>query len=285
MRVWPKVRGMPSSEPLRRPAEWPDGEGIRHKAALVFVVILAVACVPVGFGFARIGLPAAAKYPLLFAVLFLLTAGFGVVTRLRPGHRVGGIVLTAHEDRPATEIRYSKVAFAIVAALVACLAAICALAALDFATAAADIPAAPVGAVLFVLATLFFLSFFALAALGRVKQGRIVLSPLGIHQRGWAFVSFLPWEALAGVKAAYNGTPEILVIAYTNSHWERQQLGGVWKLDRLPPVPMIEIDTSKLAVDPTLVYHLVRFYTDNPAVRTELGTQASLRRALSGSFQ
>lgn len=273
---------MPSSDGLPRPPEWPEHDGGRYKAALVFVMVLGLACVVAGFGFVAIGRAAGLKYALLLAALFLLSGAFGFVTRMRPRHRAEDIALTTHEDGPATEIRYSGAAFAILSGLLACLAAICVLAAVDF--LGAEVPAAAAGAVLCGIAALFFLSFFALVAAGRIQRGRLVLTQRGIHQRGRAFTSFLPWEAVAGAKAAYNGTPEVLVIAYANSRWERQQLGTVWKLDKLPPVPMIEIDTTSLAVDPNLVYHLVRFYVDNPDARAELGTETSLQRARTGTF-
>ncbi len=272
---------MPSSDPLARPAEWPEGDGAKYKAALVFVVLLAVACVPVGFGFIAIGKAGAFKYSLLFAALFLLTAAFGFVTRLRPRHREEDIAITVYEGRPATEIRYSQSAFTIMALLMTCAAAICALGALDFLTATEDVPAAPVGAALCGLAAVFFLSFLVFVLAGRLQRGRVVLAPQGIFQRGRAFSSFLPWEAFAGIKAAYNGTPEVLVIAYANVAWEKRQLGGVWKLDKLPPVPMIEVDTIALAVDPNVVYQFMRFYVENPAARAELGTDASLQRVRS----
>ncbi|WP_410604957.1 hypothetical protein [Amycolatopsis sp. lyj-90] len=269
---------MPSSDPNGRPAEWPPGDGAKYKAALVFVVLLGGACVPVGFGFVAIGKAGALKYALLFAALFLLTAAYGLVTRVRPGHRQGDIAITTYEGRPATEIRYSQAAFTILAALMACVTAICALGAWDFLSAGEDVPAAPVGAALLGIAALFFLSFFGFVLAGRLQRGRVVLAQQGIFQRGRAFSSFLPWEAFAGAKAAYNGTPEVLVIAYTNAPWDKRQLSGFWKLDKLPPAPMIEIDTTSFAVDPNVVYHLVRFYVENPAARAELGTDASLRR-------
>ncbi|WP_406691981.1 hypothetical protein REH65_08285 [Saccharopolyspora sp. ID03-671] len=47
---------------------------------------------------------------------------------------------------------------------------------------------------------------------------------------------------------------------------------------------MIEIDSIHLAVDATLVYHLVRFYVESPDAREELGTEAVLRRVLEHAF-
>lgn len=269
---------MPSSDPNERPAEWPPGDGAKYKVALVFVVLIGIACVPVGFGFVAIGEPGGLKYALLFAVLFLLTAAYGLVTRISPGHRQGDIAITTYEGRPATEIRYSQAAFTVLTLLMVCVTALCALGVWDFLTAGDDVPAAPVGAALLGLAALFFLSFLVFVLSGRLRRGRVVLAQQGIFQRGRAFSSFLPWEAFAGAKAAYNGTPEVLVIAYTNAPWDKRQLGGVWKLDKLPPAPMIEIDTTSFALDPTVVYQLVRFYVENPAARAELGTETSLRR-------
>ena len=37
-----------------------------------------------------------------------------------------------------------------------------------------------------------------------------------------------------------------------------------------------------LAVDPGLAFHTLRFYHQNPAARTELGTEAAVRRVRSG---
>ncbi|RSN37579.1 hypothetical protein DL990_00635 [Amycolatopsis sp. WAC 01416] len=269
---------MPSSDLGERPAEWPPGDGGKYKAALVFVVLLGVACVPVGFGFVAIGKAGALKYALLLAALFLLTAVYGLVTRIRPGHRHADIAITTYDGHPATEIRYSQAAFTVLTLLMVCLTALCALGVWDFLSAGEEVPAAPVGAALMGLAALFFSSFLVFVVAGRLQRGRVVLARQGIFQRGRAFSSFLPWEAFAGAKAAYNGTPEVLVIAYTNAPWDKRRLGGIWQLDKLPPAPMIEIDTTSFALDPTVVYHLVRFYVENPAARAELGTDASLRR-------
>lgn len=276
---------MPSSSPLSRPAEWPTHESGRHKASLVFVVLLGVGCIPVGFGFAAIGKPAAVKYAVLLAVLFLSVTAFTFVTRVRSQHREDDVGLTSYDGHPATQIRYSRDQWALLVVMVACLTALCTLASWDFATAGDEVPAAPVAATLTGMAAVFLLSFFVLAALNRVRRGRIVLSQQGICQEGRAFTSYLPWEAFAGAKAAHNGTPELLLIAYTNVPWEKQQLSKVWKLDKLPPTPMIEIDTFPIAVDETLLYHLVRFYLENPAARTELGTEMSLQRARTGAFE
>lgn len=276
---------MPSSSPLAWPADWPAQNGPRCNSAFAFVVLLGVACILIGFGFVAIGKVEALKYAFLVGALFLLTAAFGFVTRIRSPRRGANLALTSHEGRPATEIPYSRAIFFIIVAMVACLAALCMLAAIDFATADDKVPAAPVGIVVSGIAAMFFLSFFALVALNRLRRGRILLSERGIYQQGRAFSSFLPWEACAGVKASYNGTPEVLVVAYANAPWQKRQLGGLWKIDTLPPVPMIEINTIDLTSDPNLIYHLMCFYVQNPTARSELGTETSLQRAHDRAFQ
>jgi hypothetical protein len=102
-----------------------------------------------------------------------------------------------------------------------------------------------------------FASFVVLVVARRLRRGKVVFSQQGIHQRGWAFSSFLRWDSFAGVKAAYNGSPEVLVIAYSNVPWDKWQI---------------------------VVYWLLKFYVDNPAARAELGTEAAILRARSGVF-
>lgn len=272
------------SNPHSLPEEWPASVGARQKISLVFILTLGLLCIPVGFGSVAIGKSSALKYALLLAALFLLIAAFVLITRLSRPHIASDIAITTHEGRPATELRYSLLTFAILVALVGCMTAISVLGALDFSSAGEEVPAAPVAAALFWVASLFFFAFFALLALGQLRRGRVVLAQRGIYQRGFTFTSFLPWESFAGVKAAYNGRPEVLAIAYTNAQWEKRQFGRPWRIDRLPPVPMIEIDLTFFALDASLVYHLMRFYVENPAARAELGTQASLQRARTGAF-
>ncbi|WP_142003364.1 hypothetical protein [Amycolatopsis cihanbeyliensis] len=249
----------------------------------MFILLLVLLCVPVGYGFVSIDKPSALKYVWLFAAILLLIAAFGLITRLYRPHIASDIATTTYQGRPATEIRYSMVTFAILIALVGCASAMAVLATLDYASAD-GVGGKPVVVVLCGLASLFMLSFFWLMAVGQLRRGRVVLTQQGIYQRGFTFTSFLPWESFVTVGAAYNGRPEVLAVAYRNAPWEKRQFGRPWRIDRLPPVPMIEIDLIFFALDASLVYHLVRFYVENPVARAELGTEASLERARVGAF-
>ncbi|WP_241566098.1 hypothetical protein [Prescottella agglutinans] len=117
-----------------------------------------------------------------------------------------------------------------------------------------------------------------------VRPGAVLLTPDGIRHRGWSFESYLPWESVAGAKPAYNGYRMILLIGFANAHWTRRYTTPIWRIDKLPPVPMIELDCRKFAMDDVLLLHFVSFYANNPAMRAELGTDAARVRFESRAF-
>ena len=88
----------------------------------------------------------------------------------------------------------------------------------------------------------------------------MTLSSHGISQRGWSVESRLDWSC-------------------ANADWNRRYTTRFWRIDRLPPVPMIPFDCRQFDVDPYGLYGYVRTYVDNPELRVELGTEAALARA------
>lgn len=277
---------MPSSNHLTQPVEWVEYRAEpKHIISIVFLIGLGLAAVAVGIGFVGIGKPGGLKYAVLFGLIFLLTAAHAYLLRVRPQHRHDDISIIQNEGAPAIELRYSGRLFTILVALMTCITVIFVLAAAEFFLTSNEATQSTVGASVSCALALFFGSFLFAVVTGKINRGKIMLSRQGVYQRGRAFSSFLPWEAIAGAKAAYNGKPEILVIAYSNAPWEKRQISKLWKLDNLPPAPMTEIDCVAFAINPNLVYHLVKFYVDDPAVRAELGTSASLERIRTGNFQ
>lgn len=277
---------MASTGSLPKPAEWPSNVAGRGKYLLsvLMMVALSVGSVLAAVGFVAIGEPGGLKYGLAFALFFALIAGFGYVSHLHPANRESDISIARHAGHPVMELRYAGAPFYLLVGLVLCVLSVCVMAAVDFATADGSVVAGKVAAALVAAAALFFGSFIVLVGTGRLSRGRILLSQEGILQRGHAFMSSFAWDVLAGVKAAHNGTPEVLVVAYSNAPWHRGQLSRLWKLDKLPPVPLIEIDCSKFDIDPNLVFHLVKFYVENPSARAELGTDACLQRMRTRAF-
>jgi hypothetical protein len=235
---------------------------------------VAIAAVSGAAGIA--GTAPASKYFLLFALTMALVAALGATMRYR---RVGlpGVVRTVVRDGSAvTEIRYSAWQFPILNALMACCAVLPVMAAAEiFTRQRAGSPTA----VLLGAVGLFFASFLVAVAFGRLRRGRLALSARGIAQRGWSFESGLEWSAVAGIKPVCTDHPAILVIGYRNADWRRRYTTRFWRIDRLPPVPMIEVDCRQFDVDPRVLYDYLRTYVDDPAVRGELGTPAALRRA------
>ena len=68
------------------------------------------------------------------------------------------------------------------------------------------------------------------------------------------------------MKAAFNGHPVILMIGYTNPEWTPRYTTRLWRIDRLPPAPMIEVD-------------YFASYAESADLRSELGTTAAVARA------
>ncbi|SMD23593.1 PH domain-containing protein [Kibdelosporangium aridum] len=260
---------MPSSDRLPWPAEWPHHSGRRYVPGIVLLVLFGLAAFAAGLGFVAIGAPGGLKYGSFAALLFMFGAFFIYYTRVR---RPAGYA-DVRSGNQATEVRYSLVAFVCLIAQMGCFTALFVFAVVDYARHGITAAAIAFGGLGLGVAT------FVVGVLsGRVRRGRLTLSADGIEQRGWTFSSFLPWEAFAGVKAAYNGRPEVLVIAYANAEWRKQQVVRFWKIDRLPPVPMIEVDCAQFAVPPEGLYALLKHYVEHPEARTELGTDAVLAR-------
>lgn len=276
--------GMPSSSRLETPAEWPVESKGRFVLGCAGTALLGLLSVGVGLIAAGTDFEAAVKYTALFTIMLWSATAFGYLTRLRPQHRASDISTTTINGHRATAIRYSGAQFALINLVVACLLVFTACVSWDYAHAGGDAFAPGIPTFFAGLFALFFVSFFVLVALGRIRRGRIILAADGIHHEGRSFESFLPWDSVVGIKAGYNGTREVLVVGYSNASWRKRQLTGLWKLDKLPPVPMIEVDTVHLAVDPTLVYRLVRLYVENPHARGELGTETVVRRVQEQSF-
>jgi hypothetical protein len=271
---------------LSRPSEWPDRGGFKGYSALIVIIVLGVLSIPMGFAFVAIGKPGGLKYGLIFAVIFLLTAALGYRTKVRPQHVDGDITTGRFDDCPGTELRYSSFAFGAQVGLMACMTAVFLLASVDYyrSIPSGEVTAPQAATIVFGLIGLFFASFLVLVVTGRLRRGKLVLSQRGIHQRGWTFSSFLPWESFIGVKAIYDVRPYVLVIAYANAPWEKRQIVKLWKVDKLPPAPMIEVNCMSLAIGPNLIYWLLRFYVENSVARAELGAEAAIRRARSGVF-
>lgn len=267
---------MQSSERLVRSEEWPARTyTARSVVSLVGVLGIGLAALLISIMTWHFGMPEAARYIFLFTCLLALSAAFGYLYTVRTPRGVDGIRVS----NGSLEIKYSSAVFGVLVALVGCMTLLCLGGAIEFLVAGHRGPAI-LPSVLGVFCALFFVAL----VLGQIRRGEVTLSPDGIRQRGWSFESYLPWDAIAGAKAAYNGYRMVLVFAYANATWERRVTTWPWRIDKLPPVPMFELDCRKFDVDPVLLCHLVTFYANTPAARDELGTEVPLERVRTQAF-
>ncbi|WP_216212596.1 hypothetical protein [Amycolatopsis aidingensis] len=277
---------MPSSDHLRQPSEWARSTPVQVVLAFAFgAIVLVMAPVAISiYGFQH-DRPGMGRYALAFAVLGALILWVGYETRLRK-HTSTEVV---RNHRSALEIPYSSRLHAGYGLLFGAIALVFVLATVDSVTTDGFGGAA----VVFGAVVLIFASLPALMATGRLARGYLRLTPEGIYQRGWTFESFLRWSDLRTVIPKYTDCPRIVVVAEEDAPWQRRQITRLWRQDRLPKVrradgnglvPMLDIPGKFLAVDPTLVYHLVGYYLTNPAARPELASESAVQRARSGAF-
>lgn len=247
----------------------------RSTIATVVLLVIAVASVSFGATVASAGHPSGLVYSVLFAVVMALVAAFGVASRDRRRPLTHAIRTTSVGGLPATEICSSPRQFALLVALMTTLAGTCVIGAVHlFLRQGMSVVSGLLAVVGLVLASLP-----VSALLGRIRRGRVALTERGVTQRGWSFESALAWTEIAGVKAAFNGHPVILLIGYANAEWSRSYTTRLWRIDRLPPVPMIEVDCRRFDVDHRALYDYLTCYAQNDDLRSELGYTAAVVRA------
>ncbi|WP_141868688.1 hypothetical protein [Arthrobacter sp. SLBN-53] len=240
-----------------------------------------IAVVAIGFGVlsGSAGNTTAMRYGLLFGLIMILVAALGATMRTKNGDLSKDThMVDIDGDRCCTEIRHSGAQFRLLVALMTCSAALFLSAMIDT-VINGDQPASAITGTLFGAIGLYLVSFPLAAGFGRITRGGLLLSEHGVTQRGWSFENQLSWPDIAGMKPANNGHPIIMLIGYTNTSWQRRYTSRLWKIDRLPPVPMIEIDCRKFSVEPSALLSFLSAYVDTPDNRAELGTPATLDRA------
>lgn len=269
---------MQSSDHPDIPAGWTEThDGVKFHLSAVGLSAISAFSLLFGIMLAAAGNVIALKYFLLFALFTALVVTFALVGRYRRMHLSSAIRTVERDGIPGTEIRYSGWQFTLLVALMGCGTLLCATAAIE--TYIYQDEGFPGFAVVIGALGIVFASFIAVVVSGRVRRGGVTLSSQGIFQRGRSFESRLDWSAIAGTKAATDGHPYILVFGYANAEWNRRYTTRFWRIDRLPPVPMIVFDLRQFDVDPYILYSYVRTYIDNPELRAELGTEAALARA------
>ncbi|MBM4478527.1 hypothetical protein GS456_25405 [Rhodococcus hoagii] len=274
---------MRSSDQLQHPAEW-QGNGIALRERMSIGLLAAIGCVAVFVGIVG-GVEdqlAALRYGLACGGLVFLVAAFGVLKHSGGRNSIRRITMES-SPQSATGIRQSRCLWNVLVAMTVCCAVVTVGPAVEI-YLNAPTSGVPGATVTFGAVGVLFVSFLVLVALRLVRPGAVLLTPDGIRHRGWSFESYLPWESVAGVKPAYSDHRMILLIGFANAHWTRRYTTPIWRIDKLPPVPMIELDCRKFAMNDVLLLHFVSFYAENPAMCVELATDAARARFESRDF-
>ncbi len=266
---------------ISRPAQWPEHKvGFRVVGSLIGILAFAAISAAAGVVAAVDGDVAPLKYFLIIFVLFLLVAAYGTITQIRFQHRVSNIVSSTDGGRPTTVLRYGLAQFGLLVTIMSLVAVTFLGAIVDCYVSSSD-PGFPWECVFYAVPALYFGSFSLAVGRHRLRRGEIILSEEGIRQLGWSMYSFLPWESILGAEATYDGYRMILAYGLKGVGWDRRYTVFYWKIEQLPPIPMIVFDCRKFAIDSVVLYHFVMFYVDNPQVRGELGTNVAIERARS----
>lgn len=118
---------------------------------------------------------------------------------------------------------------------------------------------------------------------GRLRLGLVALTPHGIYHRSWAMRAYLPWTEVVAVTATDVRGPLVQVVAAVNTSgsWI-QQTSRTWRQSELAFAPHLAVQGRFLAVEPSTLYGAARFYSENPAARAELATEAAVTRLRTG---
>ncbi|WP_240794867.1 hypothetical protein [Rhodococcus zopfii] len=266
----------PSATALHRPSEWPAGS--RHPRVTIAIVLAAAGFVlalwRAGTGDADSG--AVTRFFLILAALMGLTALFGYVY-WRPQRGEPGVRYVPFGAGGATELRSRTWVFGLLVSMVGCGAALAVGAAVEVFVFSGGFPwVSPVLALLGVPCVAFVVEVL----LGRIRGGSLLLGPDGIRQRGWTVESYLPWVSVAGVRADHHGYPETWVLGTPAAAWAKRRTSRIFRLDRMPVEPMIEVDSRRFDIDPVLLHRVLEFYARFPEMRRELGSPRATERIL-----
>ncbi|WP_162648035.1 hypothetical protein [Rhodococcus pyridinivorans] len=275
---------MSFSDHATRPAEWSARRMTgRLAASLIFMTLLALPAILIAAGGVIEGDPDMTKYGILISCALLTLIVSGVITHTSR-NRPGAIRTRVWNGAPATVVEYSTAVFCLVGVLMTTGAALFLMAAGDVFLRGGGGATVLVG-VVFTGIGLLGASFVPFIAIGRLRRGRLVLTPELVHQRGWSLESTLDWDSIVAARPAVLTNWVIMMLGHPAARWERKTTvprGLGW--DALPSTPMIEVYCHKHAVDPVLLYRLLQFYVEHPQYRGELGTDVALERARSNRY-
>ncbi|OZF52092.1 hypothetical protein CH292_10635 [Rhodococcus sp. 14-2470-1a] len=127
----------------------------------------------------------------------------------------------------------------------------------------------------------FLATFFVPLATRSIRNGRVELTAQGIRQRGWSYEAEVTWDAVVDVSFSVRRYAAVAIRVDSASSVIRRDSTPFWRIEKLPPEPLIELDCRRVDIHPMVLARWIRFYNDNPAARIELGTRAAEDRLVA----
>ncbi|MBA4858760.1 hypothetical protein [Nocardia farcinica] len=279
---------MRSSDPENEPFVWRSAHrGARKRAASIAALIgLVVLCFGIATAMWSSGdssARAVSKYVAIFGIAMFATVMMGVWISVGRWRR-GVVTIDMTKDTPATVVPGSVCFFGLYQLIWVCFALLFLGAAFEIAGAGTAWPLAVLLACLGVGSA----SAPILALAGRLRPGRLVLTPDEIIHDGWSSRSRISWNEVLRVSAAVEQLPLIIITGVSGARWNHQSTTPVlpvgrrpqpiWSLDRAVRSGHLGLEPQRFGVNGSQLYRFLVHYADHPDCRTELGKPASLDR-------
>jgi hypothetical protein len=212
-------------------------------------------------------------------VLFGIGLAGGALTIVRRGLRcsaVWGVDIAKIDGTSVLRIRQPRVMQTIYALMILCIGG-----------SALLIGAAPLatggGPGVLMLACGAFLAGMPLVMIARGVP-EIRLSEREVRVRGGGRSLTAAWDDMELVYGYETRHQRLLVIAARDVQRRAERFSWATRAQRRRDAEQIEIVTEHFAVDPVLLFHLLRFYHEHQAARAELATAAALHRLRDARF-
>ncbi|MFJ2833949.1 hypothetical protein ACIO52_01155 [Nocardia sp. NPDC087230] len=128
----------------------------------------------------------------------------------------------------------------------------------------------------------------AAALAGRLRTGKLILTPRAIVHEGWSSRTRLLWEDVNRVRTSFERVPIIDIAGMSGARWSVSYYlpspsivgrpNPAWNLDRPPHTGWVVLECPRFSVDRVALYRYLDFYAENPELRDELGTDSALER-------
>jgi hypothetical protein len=280
---------VPVNDPLPWPEPWPLPKQAGGLTGAALFALVAAASVVVGVTALLPGSVDSSAFVVVALVPLMAGLSLGsVALRLHVRTRSTAAVrsVAGALSVPFLASLWVALWLVVVGAVLLC-ALLCAIAELAaFATDPPDIAPLVVGILLLLLA-LPFLALIVDGLRGKAIRGELLVSTRGIRYRTLSYDIDIDWATVQQVSVVGGEGQRIVIVGYNNLPLSVQARSPLSRPRKAVQTQAAEatmvIRGISLSVDPALAFHTLRYYHQNPPARTELGTEAAIRRMQTGA--